>query len=123
MQTEPSGTPADELTVAELIQHYRQCAEGTSAATAREANRWHARLHACFQSLRHSPEGIEAMATLMTDPSEPVRLWAASHSLSLGVPSARSVLEQLRDTGAWMAAFDAEMVLREFDAGRLSFDY
>ena len=50
------------------------------------------------------------------------RCTAAAHSLQWTPETARGVLEDLRDSNG-RNSFEAEMVLREYDNGRLSFDY
>jgi hypothetical protein len=88
-------------------------------------NRVHGELHRVQKRLAATPEGQAAITALLYDEDAHVRLSAASHSLRWAEPEARAVLEALRDdpTDRSMAGFDAKYVLREHDAGRLTFDY
>ena len=87
------------------------------------ANAGHRVVHKCFKILRKTAEGQEALEALLLDSNPYVRQWAGAHCLFLGVPpSARDVLEALRDSDG-PGSFDAKMVLREFERGRLTFDY
>jgi DNA-directed RNA polymerase subunit F len=112
-------------TVEELVEQYREAvAEHSSMSTIdpQKANRAHDRLHQIYKILRQSPAGRQAIAALLDDPNPEVRCWAAAHSLEWSPLRARRVLEELskRDD---LIGFEALMILQEFDAGRLSFDY
>jgi hypothetical protein len=112
--------------VAELAASYRNLAYAwgsTSDADPKTKNKTYLQLHAVQKSLATTVEGQEAIALLMNDPDPWVRLSAASHSLRWSEARARTVLEALRDEDGSMAGFDAKYVLREHDAGRLSFDF
>lgn len=105
------------------VQDYRAAAIETSLRNDPEkANQAHDRLHKLYKSLCTTSDGREAIARLMADSDPNVRLWAASHSLFWKPDDARRVLEQIAACGG-LLAFDAEMVLKQFDAGRLTFDY
>lgn len=106
-----------------LVQDYRTASLQTGLWNdAENANQAHDRLHKLYKILRTTPEGQEAISRLMADSDPYVRLWAASHSLFWKPDDARKVLEQIAACGG-LLGFDAEMVLKEFDAGRLTFDY
>jgi hypothetical protein len=86
-------------------------------------NALHERLHAVQKELASSSPGRAAIVNLMGDADPYVRGWAAAHSLRWSERKARAVLEDLRDHDSGIAGFDAKHVLREHDAGRLTFDY
>jgi hypothetical protein len=106
----------------QLIKTYIAEAEGTAATNAREANRAHARLHRVYKELIASAHGKTAISSLVTHENPKVRLWSAAHSLAWNEPAARATLEQLKHFDD-LLGFEAEMTLREFDAGRLSFEF
>ncbi len=62
---------------------------------------------------------------LMGDPDPGVRLMAASEVLLWDPEPARQVLQRLDDdrSAPWQHSFSAKITLREFDAGRLKFDW
>ena len=108
----------------ETLQSYREAAIGHADPDPAKANVWHGRLHACYKVLRETEEGRKAIASLMADADPRVRGWAAAHCLQWFPKSARVVLEELRDEDVpWQVSFDAEMTLKEYDKGRLTFDY
>jgi hypothetical protein len=72
--------------------------------------------------LRATPGGRAGISELINDPIPTVREYAATHALFWNEGRARAELEaQAASDG--LAAFGAEMVLREFDAGRLKADW
>lgn len=113
-------------TVQELITRYREAAAESSSSMRttdpQRANRAHDRLHEAYKLLKQTAEGREAIVGLLVHPDPEVRCCAAAHSLQWKPREARAVLEQLarRDD---VLGFEALMILKEFDAGRLSFDY
>ena len=112
-------TPLEEL----IRRYYVSAATNTDPhASPTEANRAHDEIHEAYRLLRRTSEGREAISRLMDDANPGVRLWAAAHSLFWKPECARAVLEGLAAEGG-LLAFTAEMTLREFDAGRLTFDF
>jgi hypothetical protein len=109
--------------VQDLLARYRAAASGTTDENSEQQNKSADRVHACYKSLRETPEGREGIIALISDPNPQVQLWAASHSLAWSPDAARPVLERLRDSGEFPTSFTAEMTLAEFDKGALSFDY
>lgn len=87
-----------------------------------KANRAHDRAHQCYKELRATPEGREAICALMHDPDPDVRAAAAARALFWKPEEARRVLEELIQLGG-IIGFECELILKEFDAGRLTFDY
>lgn len=112
-------TPVQEL----IRRYYAGAATNTDCnSTPDEANRAHDEMHDAYRLLRTTSEGREAISALMDDGNPGVRLWAAAHSLFWKPDRARAVLKRLAAEGG-LLGFTAEMTLREFDAGRLTFDY
>jgi hypothetical protein len=105
--------------VDDIIRKYRQAADNTRIQDPKVANRWARVLHKLYKKLSVTDEGKESILTLLSDPSPHVRCWAATHALEWAVPIARSVLEELRDSNG-PCSFDATIVLRELDKGRLT---
>lgn len=108
------------------MNRYRAAAAAHSRATlsgdAREANRQYAELNAAFVILRSmDPPGLALLTPLMTDEDAGVRLWSASHLLSIAPDRASKVLEKLDQQEANLIGFDAKQTLKEWRAGRLSF--
>ena len=112
------GTESSDVQT--LLTRYRGAAEGTADPDPKIANRRARDLRRWYLQLRESQPGRNAILALLTDPSPHVRVWAAAHSLEWSQAAARRTLEVLRDSGG-ACSFDAEMTLREFDLGRLSF--
>ncbi len=97
-------------------------AERTSDADPKEANRWAKQLHSHYELLRESEAGRRGISALLTDPSPHVRVWAAAHPLAWDPKTAQRTLEELRDARG-PCSFDAEMALKEFGRGTLSFEH
>lgn len=106
----------------QLLQRYREAAAGGGERNPEEANRWHDIAHACYRTLRESEAGRQGITALISDDDPYVRCCAAAHSLHWAPGIARPALEALRDSHR-ESAFDARMVLQEFDKGRLSFEF
>ncbi|MEX2140345.1 MAG: hypothetical protein WD894_13865 [Pirellulales bacterium] len=105
-----------------LIVDYRDGAAQTGTSIPQVANAGHDRLHSCFKQLRTTEVGRAAIEKLMADENPHVRLWAAAHSLTWASDRARPVLAELAKS-AGPGSFDAEMTLKEFDKGNLSYNY
>ena len=105
-----------------LVERYRQAAIGAANPDPNKANECYDVVHACYKVLRESNEGRDAIISLMSDEEPGVRCAAASHSLQWKPDVARRVLETLRDSKGPFS-FTSEMVLEEYDKGRLTFDY
>ena len=113
-----------QKTVGELLVQYREAAERAGdLSNPKQQNKWADRLHICYKLLREAPPGREGIIALMADANPSVREWAAAHSLQWMPERARSVLEELRDMKVFPYSLNAEMTLKEFDKGRLTFDY
>jgi hypothetical protein len=70
--------------------------------------------------LRAHPEGRAGITHLVSHEVSTVRHWAATHALFWDEPIARAELERQASGQPSLAEFEAKMVLREFDAGRLN---
>ena len=108
--------------IASLAHRYRQAAENTGGADVVAGNQSNDEMHEAYKLLRSTPQGRQAIQDLITDANPRVRCWAASHTLFWAPDAGRAALESLVQADG-PSAFDAKMTLREFDAGRLSFDY
>lgn len=109
--------------VAEVAADYRKAAAmAGNIENSAQQRKWADRIHTAYRLLKESEDGRQAIATLMFDEDETVRLWAAGHSLQWDPVVARQVLEKLTLVKG-LVAVSAKWTLREFDAGRLSFDY
>ncbi|HEX5399144.1 MAG TPA: hypothetical protein VFY06_08860 [Verrucomicrobiae bacterium] len=108
--------------IIDLLKQYREGAEGTGNPVSKKANTSHDQMHVAYKQLRECSDGKVGIVALMADENPHVKCWAAAHSLAWEPDKARAVLEELRDfRGA--CSFDAEMVLEQFDAGKLTFEY
>jgi hypothetical protein len=106
-----------------LIERYRVGAIATgNVSDPKKANKGAAQLHACYKVLKESKEGRESLIALMSDAEPSVRCWSAAHCLQWSPDLARRVLETLRDLKGHFS-FDAEMTLKEYENGRLTFDH
>ncbi len=111
----------DMITI--LTKRYRQGAIGTSdISNPEKANRYQSQMHDCYKILRETDAGHDAIIALMDDVEPSVRCWAAAHSLKWKPECACKVLRALRDSGG-PYSFTAEMTLKEFEKGKLNFDY
>jgi phage-related protein len=85
----------------------------------RRANRLADEQRAYLQALAATAEGRRHVESFLDDAEAGVREWAAAHALFWNEPKARRVLERLCSSDTFPYNFNAEMTLREFDAGRL----
>ena len=94
---------------------HRRASEGGKAEVA---NRAYARLSAVANELRsRGPGGRDAFLRLLSDPRAGVRVWAATHSLSLAPEQATAVLEEIASGSSSLVEFSAKMVLQQWRAG------
>ena len=109
--------------IVDLIAAYRRHAVEHGVATAagdyKKGNAHHDRLIEAVGSLRQrGGEGDHALLALLRDENPWVRVWAATHSLTVDEALARRTLESLSaDPG--IVGFDARTVLSEWDRGNL----
>jgi hypothetical protein len=115
-------------TVPELIAAYRDALvamDGIRLEPDTGARRWNRHVHQVQRAqleLRKTHEGRAAITALIDDPVPTVAHWAASHALFWSEVEAQHRLETERRAGG-IGSFEAEMTLREFDAGRLRPDW
>jgi hypothetical protein len=72
-----------------------------------------------WSRLSTTPGGRRHVEAFLDDDEPGVRAWAAAQVLFWNEPDARRVLEQLSSSDTFPFNFNADMTLREFDAGRL----
>jgi len=111
-----------QTTTIQILGQYREAAELTGHTSPDFANQSAKKLHELYKQLRSTEEGRAAIETLLSDPSPHVRCWASAHALMWVPQLARHVLEELRDAKG-RCSFDAEMILKQFDKGTLSFNH
>lgn len=86
----------------------------------RTANRAHKELMKALREMRSSADGgVAVLRDLLKDEDSFVVCWAATHLIPLDAILAREALQALSKNPSDLASFDASMVLREWDAGRL----
>lgn len=107
----------------DLIVEYRLHAakhgNATSTGDSQAANQHHDALMEALSALRErGSEGSDALLGLLADRDQSVRCWAATHCLLIDEARAKGVLKDLA-AGPGIVAFDAQMVLSEWDKGRL----
>lgn len=108
--------------IATAMSEFRAAAVAKGSAGRRSAEGDHA-LHgrmvtAVAKFSAAGAAGTNALRQLASDPSPLVRSWAASELLSQGEPAMVPVLEELAEYMG-LLGFNAQMVLREYRAGRL----
>ena len=108
--------------VEEIVTGYRKSAIGTSNPNAEAANESARTLHKYYKQLRASDAGRKAIERLIMDANPHVQCWAAAHVLEWKPDAAKRVLEELAESDE-PCSFDAQMILAEFNKGRLTFDY
>ena len=110
--------------IEELLSKYRRAACATAQISDTKTQNDAADLvHECYKKLKDQSRGREGIAKLMFDPNPYVRGYAAAHALQWAPEQARPVLEALRNEDVFPYSLNAEIVLDEFDMGRLTFDY
>jgi hypothetical protein len=72
--------------------------------------------------LGKTADGRAAITAMIAHPMQTVAQWSAAHSLFWAEIEARAYLEILARSDG-VGSFEAETVLREFDAGRLKMDW
>jgi hypothetical protein len=86
----------------------------------RSWNRLVNRMQRLQLQLRASQAGRDAITALICDENATVRSCTAVNALAWAESVARAELEREIEIGSSMRAFEAEVALREFDAGRLN---
>jgi len=101
----------------------RQHGEGTLAGDHAATNKAHAILMDALTELRKMPDsGVAFLSGLLSDHNLSVVTWAAVHLLPFRESAATFALQRVAKSGMRLMAFDAEMVLKEWAAGRLKVD-
>ena len=99
--------------------------DSISLASDARSRRWNKHVHRMQRAqleLRKTAEGRATITAMMAHPMPTVARWSAAHSLFWAEFEARVYLEALASSGG-DGSFEAEMVLREFNAGRLRMDW
>jgi len=110
--------------VKEILKKFGDAAGRNVDDDPREANKAHDEVHACYKVLKNTEAGRQGIIGMMSDENPHIRLVAAARSLPWCTEQARNVLEALCTADVpWQVTFSAEMVLKEYDKGRLTFDY
>jgi hypothetical protein len=110
--------------VAALVAEYADLRVAQDAAfdTPRKANRLFDRAHVIAKRLRTTEEGRAALMSLMLHDDRGVRLGAAAECTPFAPDQSRVILRELIDPRG-RHSLDAEMTLKELDAGRLKMDW
>jgi hypothetical protein len=108
-----------------LIQWGEESERLGERGALRRANRLFDLTHAQFKRLRESPEGRDGITALMSDPNPYVASSAAAHSLLWEPELATARLEELESSqdAPGQVQIAAEYTLKEWRAGKLSFEW
>ena len=115
-----------KASIQQLSELYEEAAtrygQASEDADPRANNAQHRRISTIWKELKHrGEEGRDVALRLLTHANPHVRGWAAFHALEFAPERAIAELERLaREAPLWLK-LDAEMTLKEFRAGRLSF--
>jgi hypothetical protein len=111
--------------VADLLREYRdtllamhEC-RVLAGGDPRQWNRLVNKMQAVHLQLRESSEGRDGITSLIGDECVTVSQWSATNALAWAPRQARAELAREVEEGG-LAAFEAQITLREFDAGRLN---
>lgn len=118
--------PLKKVSVHELSALYEGAAvrhgEASQKGDHRTANAQYKRLLAAWKELRsRGDEGRAALLHLMDARNLHVQVWAASHVLEFAPEAAEARLERLAHEAPGLARLDAELTLKEWRAGNLTF--
>lgn len=114
-----------EERVADLLQSYRDTLVAMHECRVLEGGdprRWNrlvGEMQAFHLELRETPEGRDGISSLIGDECVTVRQWSATNALAWAPREARAELTREVEKGG-PGAFEAQVTLREFDAGRLN---
>ena len=114
--------------IEELCTTYEEAAtmqwQAIQEGSSRTANTQYKRIVAAWKELRsRGQEGQAALLRLMRSSNPHVRGWAASHVLEFDPGTAEAELTRLANGPPSPVRLDAEMTLREWRAGRLTFPH
>lgn len=110
----------------DLSAQYEEAAglhgEASRTGNSRAANAQYKRIVAAWKELRGKGEaGRAVLLHLMGNSNPDVRLWAASHVLEFDPGAAEAELNRLASGPPSLVRFDAELTLKEWRAGNLTF--
>jgi hypothetical protein len=125
MRDHQAVTAPDEA-VAALAARYREVLVEMDShridrgGKPRSWNRLVNRMQALQLQLRATQAGRDAITSLIGDENATVRSWSAVNALAWAESDARAELERQARTESGLGGLEAEVALREFDAGRLN---
>ena len=110
----------------ELVEMYANAAFEHGLASEmgnyRKANASYDLISAAFRELRRrGADALELLLPLLVDERISVRVWAGAHALQFRPEQATSVLEEIAAGSHGLLGFDADMTLKEWRNGKLSF--
>jgi len=109
------------LSTEEFIAAAMDHALGTETGDFRITNKAYDRILAAREQLRVLPDGGRGcLREMLSNPEPGVRLWSACYLLPTDPVEAESTLVSLAQEKG-LVGFDAEMTLKEWRAGRLTF--
>jgi hypothetical protein len=113
-------TPSNLRSVPEAVKLFRDAAlRKAQAPNPAEDHKCHRHMKAAFQFLQaQGAKGRNAFDQMLYDDSPEIAQWVAAQLLSEGRSEAIPILCTHQRMGG-LFAFEAEMVMREFQAGRL----
>jgi hypothetical protein len=111
--------------VSELLKEYRDALlsmHRSRIGAGGDPHHWNRlvnKMQALHLQLRESPEGRDGITSMIRDECLTVRQWSATNALAWDPGVARTALLQEIETEG-PGAFEAQVTLREYDAGRLN---
>lgn len=117
-----SGVDKDDATALAMEYAALRIARDEAFNTPSKANRFFDQAHAIAVRLRSSDGGRSALLELLDHEDRGVRLGAAAECTPFAPEKSRAVLRELIDPRG-RHSLDAEMTLKELDAGRLKMDW
>lgn len=117
--------PEDVAKWADAYLAALEAMDSISLAGDARAGQWNRQVHRMQRAqleLRRTAEGRAAITAMIAHPTPTVAQWSAAHSLFWAEIEGRAYLETLARSDG-VGSLEAEMVLREFGAGRLKMDW
>ncbi len=113
---------ADEDLVAMYAKAAFEHGLASEVGNYRKANASYDLISAAFRELRRRGAGaLELLLPLLADERISVRVWAGAHALQFSPEQGTSVLEEIAKGPNGLHGFNAEMTLKEWRKGNLSF--
>jgi hypothetical protein len=109
--------------VEQYVAAAREHGKCTETGNYKSGNKAYDRIIAAIREMRKLPDRGEVILTeLLFQPDDWVKMWAATHLLPLREAAASTVLARLASVSPGLLRADADMVLKEWRAGRLKID-